>query len=255
MEMNKQMKHQKKAVMLLGFIIFVIISVLTGAYVLYYNGKSDLMIHPQYREGQIRIACVGDSTTYGYGIKNQPENNYPIFLGELLGDGFQVCNFGNIRVTVQPDGDQPYIKTYTYRDSVEYPADILIFMLGTNDAKKLNWQGADKFERDYVALLDSYLQSEQPPEVYLCSPVAALFPEGESKGATTYGIQPLVVKEISAIVERIAEERGYGFIDMNSATDSRYDLYGKDLIHPNYDGAMLMANTVYGQLVSDGFAD
>lgn len=252
MEMNKQMKHQKKAVMLLGFIIFVIISVLTGAYVLYYNGKSDIMIHPEYREGQIRVACVGDSITYGYGIKNQPENNYPIFLGELLGDGFQVCNFGNIRVTVQPDGDQPYIKTYTYRDSVEYPADILIFMMGTNDAKKLNWQGADKFREDYLALLDDYVSAKNPPKVYLCSPATALFPEGETQGASTYGIQPLVVDEISVIVREIAEERGYGFIDINAATDDRRDLYGKDLIHPNYDGARLIASTVYAYLAKDG---
>lgn len=246
--MNQQMKHFKSIRFTITFFVIVILCVLTGAYVLYYEGKSDIMEHPPYREGQIRVACVGDSITYGYGLKNQPENSYPIFLAELLGENYHVCNFGNIRVTVQPDGDQPYVKTYTYRDSLEYPADILIFMMGTNDAKKINWQGAEKFRRDYLALLDDYVKVEKPPKVYLCAPVSALFPEGESNGSTTYGIQPHVVKEIAGIVRKIAEERGYGFIDMNTITDNRYDLYSKDLIHPNYDGAKLIANTVYNHL-------
>lgn len=235
----------------LSFILFVAIAVSIGAYVLYYNGKSDIMAHPEYCEGQIRVACVGDSTTYGYGLKNQPENSYPIFLGELLGEDYHVCNFGNIRVTVQPDGDQPYIKTYSYRDSVDYPADILIFMMGANDAKLLNWQGEDKFRKDYLTLLDSYTKVENPPTVYLCSPVAALFPEGKTEGVSSYGIQPIVIKEISNIVREIAVERGYGFIDMNSVTDGRYDLYGKDLVHPNYDGAKLMAQTVYEHITTE----
>ena len=246
------MNRKKKLKIFLSlFTLTILITVIIG-YVLYYNGKSDIMTHPEYREGQIRVACVGDSTTYGYGLKNQPENSYPIFLSELLGDDYHVCNFGNIRVTVQPDGDQPYIKTYTYRDSVEYPADILIFMMGANDAKKINWQGADKFRKDYLALLDDYIQVDNPPKVFLCAPVAALFPEGQTEGATTYGIQPLVIEEISEIVRGIAEERGYGFIDLNSVTSGRYDLYSKDLVHPNYDGVQLMAHTVYDYLINEG---
>ena len=249
------MNRKKKLKIFLCFFTLVILITVIVGYVLYYNGKSDIMTHPEYREGQIRVACVGDSITYGYGLKNQPENSYPIFLSELLGDDYHVCNFGNIRVTVQPDGDQPYIKTYTYRDSVEYPADILIFMMGSNDAKKCNWEGADKFREDYLALLDDYIQVENPPVVYLCSPAAALFPEGESEGSTTYGIQPLVVDEIADIVRDIAEERGYGFIDINAVTAGRRDLYSKDLIHPNYDGVMLIAETVYSHLSDETAAE
>ena len=250
--MNQQMKsHKKLKIFLSLFTVAILITVIIG-YVLYYNGKSDIMVHPEYREGQIRVACVGDSTTYGYGLKNQPENSYPIFLGELLGDNYHVCNFGNIRVTVQPDGDQPYIKTYTYRDSIEYPADILIFMMGANDAKKINWESGNKFRKDYLALLDDYIQGDNPPKVFLCSPVAALFPEDKTEGTTTFGIQPLVIEEISDIVREIAEERGYGFIDMNAVTRSRRELYSDDLVHPNYDGAQLIAHTVYDYLVTEG---
>ena len=36
----------------------------------------------------IRIACVGDSITYGAGIKDRENDNYPVQLGRLLGDGY-----------------------------------------------------------------------------------------------------------------------------------------------------------------------
>ena len=38
--------------------------------------------------GQIRVACVGDSVTYGYGIRHRAKYNYPAVLQNLLGDGY-----------------------------------------------------------------------------------------------------------------------------------------------------------------------
>ena len=32
----------------------------------------------------IKVACVGDSVTYGYGIENTEENSYPAQLQQLL---------------------------------------------------------------------------------------------------------------------------------------------------------------------------
>ena len=36
----------------------------------------------------IKIACVGNSITYGAGIKNQLRDAYPFVLGRMLGDGY-----------------------------------------------------------------------------------------------------------------------------------------------------------------------
>ena len=38
----------------------------------------------------IRVACVGDSITYGAGIKDRKNHNYPLVLGKSLGEKFEV---------------------------------------------------------------------------------------------------------------------------------------------------------------------
>ena len=43
-------------------------------------------LHPPVKpeEGKIRVACVGDSITYGFLVAGQPFNNYPAQLEKLL---------------------------------------------------------------------------------------------------------------------------------------------------------------------------
>ena len=216
---------------------------------LFFNGYSDIRFHERYREGQIKIACVGDSITYGYGIKNQPFRSYPDMLDSMLTDNYNVRNFGNIRVTVQPDGDQPFIETYTYSDSVEFDADIIIFMLGTNDAKTVNWKGEEKFTNDYLSLLGTYLESEKTPEIYLCTPATAYFSgKGEHK-SSIYDIQPDTVEIIADCVRNIASEQGYRLIDINAVTKNQRELFSYDGVHPEKSGAEVIANEVHKALV------
>ncbi len=40
-----------------------------------------------------RVACVGDSITFGAAIKDRENRNYPVQLGVLLGDGYDVRNY------------------------------------------------------------------------------------------------------------------------------------------------------------------
>lgn len=215
---------------------------------MYMNGFTEILKNEEYKEGQIKVACVGDSVTYGHGIKNQPQNNYPRILNRLLGEEYHVCNFGVSGSTVQPDGDQPYNVTGAYADSVEYNAEILVFMLGSNDSKPENWQGEEKFKNDYLTLLDSYLTGENPPKVYLCAPPKAFFPEGKTDGLTNYDIQPLIVDEIVRIVRQIASERGYELIDVYTLTENRHDLFNRDNVHPNNAGAEAIAEEVFGSI-------
>ena len=45
-------------------------------------------------EAQIRVACVGDSITAGYGLSDPGTQSYPAQLQALLGSGYSVGNFG-----------------------------------------------------------------------------------------------------------------------------------------------------------------
>lgn len=58
-----------------------------------------------------RVACVGDSITYGAGIADRDRDSYPAQLASMLGDKWVVKNFGHSGATLLKNGDLPYVKT------------------------------------------------------------------------------------------------------------------------------------------------
>lgn len=49
---------------------------------------------PNKSAAKIKVACVGDSITFGAGISDRANNSYPSLLQNTLGDDYQVDNFG-----------------------------------------------------------------------------------------------------------------------------------------------------------------
>ena len=49
-----------------------------------------------YRQ-TIRIACIGDSITYGASIKNRDRDCYPAQLGRMLGEKWRHCRRSRLR--------------------------------------------------------------------------------------------------------------------------------------------------------------
>ncbi len=225
-------------------VLIVILCAITVFSFLFFNGLSGIRLNPRYKDGQIKIALVGDSVTYGYGIKNWPKNNYPALLSDMLGDDYCVKSYGVSGSTVQPDGDQPYIKTKAYEWSREFEADILVFMLGSNDSKPENWKGTEIFKEEYIKLLSSYTEVANPPKVLICTPPTAYFPEGMIDGLSNYDVQPLIIEDIADIVRTVSEENNYQIIEINNITENRRDLFGKDNVHPNNAGAKAIADEV-----------
>lgn len=106
-----------KKVMKVVFIIIFIVAIIIGAgfSYLYNNGLSGQYANTEPKEGQIKVACVGDSITYGHGIKGWSENNYPAVLQTLLGDEYHVANFGSSGACINPEGDQPLLTKWLPR--------------------------------------------------------------------------------------------------------------------------------------------
>lgn len=235
----------KKKKVLRGMLItLLVLAILMGAGYLYlYNhGMSGKMLKVEApAEGQIKVACVGDSITYGHGISNWAENNYPVLLQGKLGDHYHVQSFGVSGRAVQDNSDQPYTALEHYQQSLTYDADVVVFMMGTNDSKPENWFGADAFRTELLTLLDSYGDAE----VYLCTPATAFYLDGQTSGPAEYDIQPLVVTEIAQIVRDVAAERGYTLIDICTLTANHPEWFAKDGVHPSNDGAAAIAEAVY----------
>jgi len=217
---------------------------------LYYNGFSGQFQNSEPKPGQIKIACVGDSITYGHGIYNWPEENYPMVLGTLLGEGYHVQSFGVCGRCVQGDSDQPYRETERYRESLAYGADIVIFMMGTNDSKPRNWHGASAFREALLRLLDSYLEGEKSPVIYLCLPATAFFAEGFTESVTKFDVQPKVVDVICTVIGEISREREYPLIDIHTLTGRNPQWFSADSVHPDNDGATAIAQEIYSVLAN-----
>lgn len=193
------------------------------------NGKDD----------ETKVACIGNSITYGFGVFNWISNAYPKQLGNMLGEGFWVKNFGLNGATILNSGDKPYADKTVYKESLAFQPDIVVLMLGTNDTKEWNWKGVDEFKKQYIELIKTYQELVSAPEIYLCTPAVAFNVKSKA-----YGIENEHVEEVTAVVQEIAQEKGLHLIDINSLTAINEEWFEFDGIHPNADGANGMAQLI-----------
>jgi len=209
-------------------------------YALYRSGRSGLHPLSRPKTGQCKVACVGDSITYGHGTTQWPRRTYPSCLSRILGSRYHVNNYGFNGRTVTPDSPDAYVSTKLFTQSTQYGADILVFMMGTNDAKPRNWHGEEAFRRDLLTLLDCYPSAKK----VLCTPARAFYKEGLSGDLAEYDIQPQVVDRIAELVLQVAQERNYTLVDIRALTDDKERWYIADRIHPNDTGAQAIAQAV-----------
>lgn len=95
----------------------------------------------------LKIACVGDSITAGAHTSG-PNMTYPAQLQAMLDPSqYAVTNLGACGSTMQKGGDSPYWQRPQYTTLTQNKWDIVVIMLGTNDAKDPgdggpnNWHG------------------------------------------------------------------------------------------------------------------
>ena len=235
--------------MMLALVLAV--SIGGGFAYLYFNGMSGMSNTTDASEGQIKVACVGDSITYGHGVKNWPKNNYPVLLQKLLGDQYHVNSYGVSGRAVQDNSDQPYRTLPHYQESIAYEADIIVFMMGSNDTKPENWFGEEAFKNALIDLLDDYTQGEKKPSIYICTTPACFFTEDSEGELTSHDLRPAYADIIAEITRQTAEELGYPVIDIHALTKQNPQWFAKDGVHPNNDGAAAIAQEVFNALTKE----
>ena len=202
--------------------------------------------HPMKKpkQNQIRIACVGDSITYGCMLRNRHKNNYPAILNRMLGENYCVNNFGYTDRTAIKSGDLPYTCEKLYRQSLDFNPNIVVFLLGSNDSKLKNWK-EEKFIKDYKEILDGYLALDSLQKLYILIPP----PMFEVRGKVLYGLRNEVVEnEICPAIRSIAKEKNLEFIDLCEIFKDRKELFA-DGVHPNPQGSKLLAESVYKVII------
>jgi acyl-CoA thioesterase-1 len=192
----------------------------------------------QDQRDPIRVACIGNSITFGSGVENRPANCYPNQMQRLLGEKYEVQNFGVSGATLLNLGDKPYMKEQAYKESLQFKPEIVIIKLGTNDSKPQNWdEYKSYYVRDYKSLIASFRNSNPDVKVFVCLPVPAF---GEA-----WGIRDKIIKEeILPLVKIIATEEKATLIDLYNPLINAGEMF-PDKIHPNAKGAKKIAELVF----------
>lgn len=198
----------------------------------------------------ITVVCVGDSITFGYGASDRNTTSYPARLQSLLGDGWNIVNCGHNSRTALDDGREwngqgglGYRSSLEFARALALKPDVVIFMLGTNDSKNVNWDGREAdVKRDYKRLVADFLALEPRPTV-----IIGLSPYVKKD---SFSIRRSVVEEQIVPFQRaLAKELGLDCVDIHAVTKKEAQIsFIADGIHPNDAGYTLIAEAFAAKL-------
>jgi len=187
-----------------------------------------------------RVACVGDSITYGAGLEHPELESYPAVLGQLLGPAFEVRNFGVRGATLLRSGDLPYWDLPEFGSAAAFEPQIVILQLGTNDTKERNWRHRSEFAGDLADLIETFAALPSHPRVWVCLP-PPLFGLLRTPGNS------MLENEVIPQITRVAQEKQAPIIDVNAALAGRGDCF-PDGVHPDAEGSAAIARAVFNAL-------
>lgn len=220
----------KQTVILLGLLILTTISASAAS----------------KKQKTVRVACIGNSITYGTGIADRTNDSYPSQLQRLLGSNYQVGNFGKPGATLLCHGHRPYVKQEEFKEAIAFKGDIAVMHLGINDTDPRNWPNyRDEFVKDYLSIMDSLRAANPKVRIILArmTPIADRHPRFVSGTKQWHG-------EIQTAIETVARVSGAELIDFYEPLYP-YPYLLPDAIHPNTEGAGILAKTVYSGITGD----
>lgn len=242
-------KSTKKKLTIAGICVlaFAILVIIAVSVLVPFYGFTEQFEHKTPKDSDIRVACVGDSITYGMGVSNHLKNDYPSVLNHLLGENYCVNNYGVSGATAMSSAGKPYETLSQYQIGLDFNADIVVIMFGSNDSKVQNYVGKQKFKDEYRTLIEKYLALSANPKVYICT-IADGFSKSGKGDPLAYDIVRGNFKDINDAVFELSQELNLGYIDINALTLGHEEWYILDGIHPNAYGASQIAHAVYDDI-------
>ena len=195
---------------------------------------------------KIKVACIGNSVTYGYGHKEPAKTSYPSQLQQMLGDKYEVRNFGHSGATLLSKGHRPYINLPEYKAALEFAPDIAVIHLGLNDTDPRNWPNyRDEFYGDYINIIDALREANPDVEIKVCQMTPIFHWHRRFKSGTRDWYW-----QIQEQIPWVAEYDMFELIDLSRYLYNRPDLM-PDALHPNEEGAGIIAKQVYSAITDD----
>jgi lysophospholipase L1-like esterase len=217
----------KKAVKWLA-VVFVAIILASGLATFYLGNQQETK-----NNFPIRVACIGDSITNG--------TEYPNDLWMMLGTNYTVGNFGVGGATVSLESDIPYMNQIEFQKAKQFKPDIVIIMLGTNDAYPSRQQYLNYFTNDYEKLVASFQTLSNKPKIFLVIP-PPIFNADLGPNNT------ILLSDVIPRITQAATELGLPTVDVYTPLMKHAD-YFWDGVHPNSNGAKIIANQIYNSII------
>lgn len=219
---------RKKTVLFVSVLLVTLIFVVVGVQTSLHNINNTKIS---------RVACIGDSIT-----ELMVEfRSYPTELQNMLGDSYRVGNFGTSGATVLFDTYVPYVhQTSFFRAKVFFP-NIVVIMLGTNDARTDNFKSIDNFVSDYMKLINEIQTVKTNPQIFLVKP-PPIFDNDLNLNGDNF------LQEIIPRIEKIANETSLPIIDVYSAMEDHPE-YFQDGVHPTSEATTIIATEVYNAII------
>lgn len=226
---------------------------MTLTYLDNHGDPSDIMP----KESVVRVAAVGDSLTFGSANGYYEINETtPGQLQTLLGDNYEVRNFGLGGRTAIKTSGSCILNDAEYELAVQYHADIIYIMLGTNDSQTTGgyWGaenpeqeliGANLFREGYQEIIDGLLEGNPNATVYL-----VVSPSFRHQGLPQL-TEEMIAKRARVYTRLLAEENGFALIDANEVTKDLADSHLFDLIHYDSYGYGLIAQAIFSKIALD----
>ncbi len=185
-----------------------------------------------------RVACVGNSITYGWALTDPVSQSYPSILQDSLGSGMLVTNFGAPGAAVIRSAGNPYVFAEQFRHLVRFAPEEIFLLLGINDSKQPIWGPfSAEFSADYDSLWQAIDTLPSAHQVWICLPTTSFSP--------FFGIQDsIVANEIVPQIKAFARREALDQIDLRGFTAGLSAQF-PDGTHPDSLGTAMIAAEIY----------
>jgi lysophospholipase L1-like esterase len=220
----KKMKYGRAKLAAVAVAVLVLSAGLAYLILSYSNGTA-----------RVRVACIGDSITEITG--------YPADLQILLGNAYDTRKFGVVGATILLNTDRPYLNQTACSEAEAFQPQVVVIMLGTNDARTNIYPNSENLEANYGTLVAAFQALKSHPKILVATP-PPIYNNTLSLSSSNLaeGVVPRVEQEAKAM--NVSTVDVYGPL-------LNHPEYFPDGVHPNMAGAEKIAQIVFTAIVKD----
>lgn len=197
---------------------------------------------------KVRMAFIGNSITYGSRLDNPATECYPAQLNDMLtavyGDTVEILNAGvSGRTLTKNSGNSIWGET-VFSQALKFAPDICVILLGTNDCHPVYWDvSGQEFLADYLSMIDTFKVRHPETQFLVCYPPPVFTANEFGHDSTTF------VDQVLPRIDTVLQQRDAIAIDFFTAFKDKIELF-HDFLHPNIDGAQIMAEMLYDTIMA-----